>query len=88
MDGVSNLQGIYDSISAGQLRAKGTVRYGHSLSYFSRNKGNRNLEALADYVALKATNPQLAQIFINDKPEIAKAMDETIASIVKHLGGA
>ena len=83
-DGVSSLQGIYDALSLGECRASGKVKYGHDLKYF-RHKGNRQIEALADYVALRATNPKIADMFRNDKPEIAKAMDETIEAIIKQL---
>lgn len=84
MDGFENLQGIYDSLSKGRLRDNRTVRYGHSLEYF-RSRGADMTEVLADYVALSATRPELAEMFRKDKPEIAKALDETIAGIVKKM---
>ena len=83
-DGVDSLQGLYDSLCLGGHRASGKTKYGHSLDYF-KYKGNRPIEALADYVALRATNPKIADMFRNDKPEIAKAMDETIEAIIKQL---
>ena len=85
MDGFENLQGIYDSLSKGRLRDNQTVRYGHSLKYFRSSRRADITEILADYVALSATRPELAEMFRKDKPEIAKALDETIAGIVKKL---
>lgn len=87
LDGVSSLQGIYDSLAGGELRESHMVKYGHSMTYFKRNPGYRAVEALADYVALKATNPKLAEVFIKDKPEIATAMDHCIADMTKKLRG-
>ena len=88
MDGVVNLQGIYDSLSGGKLRASGGVKFGHSTSYFDREPANKAIEVLADYVALRATRPDLADMFRRDKPDIAKALDNTIAGMVKRLRGA
>ena len=87
LDGVSTLGGIYDAIYSGRCMAEGITLYGHSTSYFSRDKGNRASEALADYVALRATNPKLAQVFINDKPHIAEAMDKMIVEMTKKMRG-
>jgi len=88
MDGATNLQGIYDALSGGRLRARGDVKYGHSTNYYDRDPTNKAVEALADYVALRATRPDLADMFRRDKPDIAKALDDTIAGMVKRLRGA
>lgn len=87
LDGVSTLGGIYDSIYSGRCMEQGITVYGHSTGYFRKDRGNRASEALADYVALKATNPKLAQVFINDKPHIAEAMDKVIVEMTKKLRG-
>ena len=87
MDGVSCLQGIYDSLSGGELQANKVVKYGHSRSYFKSNPGNKAIEAIADYVALKATNPKLASMFAQDQPDIARAMDGAIVNLTKKLRG-
>ena len=63
------------------------VRYGHSVKYYSLDKENRVIEALADYVSLKATRPELARVFENNFPGIADAMDNTIVSMTKKLRG-
>lgn len=86
MDGATSLQGIYDAIYEGKCRSQKIVRYGHRESYY-RNKENRAMELLADYVALKATNPKLAQLFIDDKPEIAASLDNMIEEMTKKLRG-
>ena len=87
MDGVESLQGLYDSLNGGRLRAKGIVKYGHSESYFRRNPENKVIEMLASYAALKATNPKMARYFEKDKPEIARAMGETLEGIIRKLEG-
>ena len=87
MDGVTCLQGMYDALSGGQMRATGKVRFGHSTSYYTRDPENKAVELLADYVALKATRPDLVEIFRKDKPQIAVALDKTISGMVKRLRG-
>ena len=87
MHGVSNLQGLYDSLNGGALRESGIVKFGHSRAYFRRDSANRAIEMIADYVALKATSPKLAEVFDRDKPEIAKRLNEQMVSIVKRLRG-
>jgi hypothetical protein len=84
MDGVANLQGIYDSINSGKLRANKTTRLGHSERYFF-DENNKAVEALADYVALKVTSPELIELFRKDKPKIAKALDNEIVEITKRM---
>lgn len=88
MDGATNLQGIYDSIFGGELRDKKVVRYGHSLKYFRDDKENRAVEAIADYVALKATSSKYADMFVRDHPGLASAFDDAIVEMTKVLRGA
>ena len=87
MDGVSCLQGIYEALSGGELQEERGTRYGHGKNYFKGNHGTMAVEAIADYVALKATRPELAAVFEKDQPEIARAMDNTLAAITKKLRG-
>ena len=86
-DGVASLQGIYASISGGELSASGEVKFGHDRSYFRKARGAKAQEALAEYVALRVTSPELVEMFRRDKPEIAKALDRTIEEIGKRLKG-
>ena len=87
MDGAVCLQGIYDSLSGGKLRESGMVKFGHSVRYFREDPGNIYAEALADYVALKATNPELAKVFSDNFPDIAMALDNTMDKMVKKARG-
>ena len=87
MDGASCLQGIYDSLHGGRLRAKGIVKYGHPTSYFDGDPNNKAVEMFADYMALKATNPKLLSVFERDKPEIARAFNNQMLEITKRLRG-
>lgn len=87
MNGVSNLQGIYDALNAGAEKKKRGLVYGHHEGYYKRDETNRVTEAFADYVALKATNPKLASVFAKDKPKIAAEMDKAIAGLSKKLRG-
>lgn len=87
MNGVSNLQGLYDAINGGKDKESRGIVYGHREGYFSKHPGNRAIEALADYVALKATNPRLAAVFVKDKPEIARELDNAIVNLTKKLKG-
>jgi len=85
-DGVSSLQGIYDAMSCGNLKANDIVKYGHRESYFSGGR-NRATEMIADYIALKATNKEMADMFVRNFPDIAKALDEAVVRITKRLRG-
>ena len=85
MNGVSSLQGIYDSINGGKLQASGATRLGHPKWYFKNNPKNKATEALADYIALKVTSPELVELFRKDKPKIAKALDDDIIEITKRM---
>lgn len=87
MDGATSLQGIYDSIHGGELRDQKVVKYGHSLGYFKRDKENRAVEVIADYVALRATNSKYADMFAKDHPGLAAALDEAIVEMTKVLRG-
>ena len=87
MDGATNLQGIYDALSAGRLRASRDVKFGHSEDYYKKRRSRMAEEALADYVALRAVSSPYAEMFRRDKPEIAAAMDEAISEITKKLRG-
>lgn len=85
MNGVSSLQGLYDSINGGKLQASGVTRLGHPLKYFKGNPKNKATEALASYIELKVTSPELVELFRKDKPKIAKALDDDIIEITKRM---
>ena len=87
MDGVASLQGLYDSMHQGELRAKGITKYGHDRSYFRHDKNNRAIEMLADYVALKAMNPKLLDVFVRDHPKVAEQLNAEMLAIVKKMRG-
>jgi len=87
MDGATCLQGIYDAIHGGELRDKGVVKYGHSLEYYEGDRENRAIEAIADYVALRATNSRYADMFAQDQPKLAAAFDEALSEMVKVMRG-
>ena len=84
MNGAVSLQGLYDSLSSGKLRESGDVKFGHPRSYF-RDKGNKAVEVLADYVSLVATGSPYVEVFRRDKPEIAKQLDDTIEEIIRKV---
>ena len=88
MNGVSTLQGLYDDMSGGVLRDRKEVRYGHGSRYFSGGDSNDiGMECLANYMALRATRPDLADMFRRDKPKAAAALDEAMAEMAKRLRG-
>lgn len=87
MNGVSNLQGLYDAIYGGKDKKERDIVYGHSEGYFARGSDSRVTEALAEYVALKATNPKLAAVFAKDKPDIARELDSAIVGLASRLRG-
>ena len=87
MNGVTNLQGIYDAIYGGKDKEKRGIIYGHKERYYSKDPSSRVGEAIADYVALKATNPKLAAVFAKDKPKIAAELDKAIEGLAKRLRG-
>lgn len=81
--GVSALEDIYDAISGGSLRDTGVVKYGHGTTYYS-NTSSKYHEALANYGALSVVRPDLIDLLAEDKPEIAEALQFTVADM---LGG-
>lgn len=75
--GAGLLEDIYDALSGGEYRDKGVVKYGHGRSYY-RDKESRIHEALANYGSLSVTRPDLIDMLRKDKPELCKALDDTI----------
>ena len=84
--GVDNLQDIYDALSGGLYRDKGTVTFGHGSAYY-RSRYNRVEETIANYASLSVTRPDLIAIFKRDKPELAAELDATILELLKKARG-
>jgi len=78
--GVNQLEDIYDALSGGTFRDKGTVKYGHGGKYYS-SKDSRIHEILANYGSLSVTRPDLIDMLRKDKPGLCKALDETIQAM-------
>ena len=75
--GVGHLEDIYDALSGGKYLSKGTVKYGHGVRYYA-NESDRIHETVANYASLSVTRPDLVEVLRKDKPELCKALDETI----------
>lgn len=82
LDGVNNLQDIYDALSGGKYRDSGVVRYGHGTKYF-RDKDNRALEIFANYFDLSITRPDLIDVLRRDKPKLVEALDEIMDELLR-----
>jgi len=80
LDGVFALEGLYSDMSKGKLNKSGMLKFGHSEVY-ARSTRNQTAEVFAGYMSLKATNPELANIFAEDHPETAKELDKMIEEI-------
>ena len=82
LDGVNNLQDIYDALSGGMYRDKGVVKYGHGTKYF-RDKDNRALEIFANYFDLSITRPDLIDMLRRDKPALVEALDGIMDGLLR-----
>jgi SPP1 gp7 family putative phage head morphogenesis protein len=80
--GVGNLQDIYDALSAGVYRDKGTVIYGHGSKYYKNDIGSQLHETLANYGALSVTRPDLVEMLRRDKPDLVRELDKLIAAML------
>lgn len=85
MNGVNNLQDIYDALSGGSFRDSGVVRYGHGSKYY-RKIDSRVHEVWANYSALSITRPDLIELLAEDKPELVKLMNEIKEELLKKVG--
>ena len=82
LNGVNNLQDIYDALSGGKWRDSGQVQYGHGVSYF-RSGDARAKEIFANYFSLSITRPDLVDMLRRDKPKLVEALDEIMDDILK-----
>ena len=80
--GIGNLQDIYDALSGGRARDRGTVTYGHGSKYY-RDAASRREETLANYGALSVLRPDLIALLAEDKPELVEALEDTVAEMLK-----
>lgn len=85
LNGVNNLQDIYDALSHGFFRDTGVVRYGHGSKYY-RSESSRAQEVWANYAALSITRPDLIQILAEDQPQIVKAMNGIKKILLERIG--
>ena len=83
--GIGNLQDIYDALSGGALRDKGTVIYGHGSDYY-RNIESRVHETVANYAALSVTRPDLINLLRADKPDLVAELEALISELLKKAG--
>ena len=83
--GIGNLEDIYDALSGGVFRDKGTVMYGHGSSYY-RSQESRVHETIANYAALSITRPDLIELLKADKPDLVAELDATIIELLKKAG--
>lgn len=83
--GVCNLQDIYDALSGGVYRDRGTVIYGHGSTYY-RKSMNRVAETLANYGSLCITRPDLIKMLVEDKPELVNGLDNLVKEMLKEAG--
>lgn len=84
--GVNNLEDIYDALSGGTARERGKVRFGHGSKYY-RSKAARREETLANYGALSVTRPDLIKLLAEDKPDLVEALEDTVAEMLRIVGG-
>lgn len=82
--GIGNLQDIYDALSGGKHRDIGNVTYGHGSKYYASVE-SRIDETIANYGALSVTRPDLIEMLREDKPELCKALDESIIEMRKKV---
>lgn len=82
LNGVNNLQDIYDALSGGKWRDSGQVQYGHGVSYF-RDSDARAKEIFANYFSLSIARPDLIEMLRRDKPKLCEALDEIMDDILK-----
>lgn len=86
MNGVNNLQDIYDALSGGTYRANGTVIYGHGQQYYS-SVNHQIKETVANYASLSITRPDLIDMLRKDKPDLCDELDKLIVALTKKAGG-
>ena len=83
--GVGNLQDIYDALAGGYARDRGVVKFGHGSKYYA-DFDVRMHETIANYASLSVTRPDLVKLLHQDKPDLAKALDEAVDELMKKGG--
>ena len=84
LNGINNLQDIYDALSGGEWQNKGIIKYGHGKAYFAQ-KGNKESEIFANYFSLSILRPDLVDVLRRDKPELVAALDDILEDILKGI---
>lgn len=84
LNGINNLQDIYDALSDGLWRDMGRVKYGHGTRYYNSFwKTKQASEIFANYFSLSITRPDLIEMLKRDKPRLCEALDEILEEILK-----
>lgn len=71
---------IFDALSGGDYRDKGTLLHGHGGSYYRRT-GTAESEIFANDMSLSVNRPDLVDMLRRDKPELCSALDDLIAEM-------
>ncbi len=82
LNGINNLQDIYDALSGGEWRDSGVVKYGHGSKYYKQS-WSKSSEIFANYFSLSITRPDLIATLKQDKPKLCEALDEILEDILK-----
>ena len=82
LNGIDNLQDIYDALSGGDWYDSGVIKYGHGAKYYKQN-WSKSSEIFANYFSLSITRPDLIEILKQDKPKLCEALDEILEEILK-----
>lgn len=82
---IGNLQDIYDALSGGSLRDKGTILFGHGTRYYV-NIDSRVKEIVANYGSLSVLRPDLIEILRKDYPKLVDELDKYIDELLKKVG--
>ena len=81
---VDALEDIYDALSGGKYRDRGTVRFGHGSKYYN-SQGAKIDEIVANYGNLSVTRPDLIDMLRKDKPELVQALEEMVEEMAKKV---
>ena len=80
------LEDMYDALSGGGLNTNDKVIAGHGVEYYRDTRSRAN-ELIANYNQLKIANKETLEIFKEDKPAIAEALEKELEMIRKEIGG-
>lgn len=86
LNGIGNLQDIYDALSGGIWRDSGVIKYGHGKNYYKNSAfgiEHKSSEIFANYFSLSITRPDLVEVLRRDKPRLCEALDEILEEIAK-----